>query len=151
LAQRKTILLDDDGLANELLLMTDLYTDEFFSCHAATSDAVVIFPISRIIVDPERFPDDENEIMSTVGMCVIYTKTLSGSLLRISPSSIEREYLLNAYYRPHHKKLYEAVYREVNNTGQSIIIDGHSFPSSALLYELNQKSNRPDFCIGTDS
>ena len=31
-----------------------------------------------------------------------------------------------------------------------LIIDGHSFPSKALTYELNAEAARPDFCLGTD-
>ena len=31
-----------------------------------------------------------------------------------------------------------------------LIIDGQSFPSKALPYEINSEAARPDFCLGTD-
>jgi len=67
--------------------MTDAYTDELFRCDGVTS---VRYPVSRIVVDPERFENDVDEVMSTVGMGVVYTRTcdagdIAGSLL--SPTS----------------------------------------------------------------
>jgi N-formylglutamate deformylase len=34
--------------------------------------------------------------------------------------------------------------------GSCILIDAHSFPSRPLPYELDQRLDRPDICIGTD-
>lgn len=35
--------------------------------------------------------------------------------------------------------------------GQALLIDAHSFPSTPLPYEVDQHSDRPDICIGTDA
>lgn len=35
--------------------------------------------------------------------------------------------------------------------GRCLVLDGHSFPSRPLPYELDQRDARPDVCIGTDS
>ena len=66
--ERHSLLLSDDALQQELLHMTDAYTDELFSLpHAAT----VRYPVSRLVADPERFADDAEEVMTKVGMGVI--------------------------------------------------------------------------------
>lgn len=51
--------------------MTDMYIDELFEYVKASE---IIFPISRLIVDPERFLNDSKEYnMAKIGMGVIYT------------------------------------------------------------------------------
>ena len=53
--------------------MTDHFTDELFAGSSGT--ARVVYPVSRLVVDPERFVDDAQETMVSRGMGVIYTKT----------------------------------------------------------------------------
>jgi N-formylglutamate deformylase len=130
--------------------MTDAYTDELFNDNAIGAHTV-IFPVSRLVLDPERFLNDDQEIMAALGMGVIYTRTSSGQRLRRSPTSEERAALINRYYRPHHRNLADSVSACVQNSGRRVIIDCHSFPSVALPYELDQSAIRPDICIGADS
>lgn len=54
-------MLSDNELSTELLLMTDWFTDELFVLPETT---ILRFPISRLLVDVERFPDDIQEPMS---------------------------------------------------------------------------------------
>jgi N-formylglutamate deformylase len=143
------LLLDDLELQQEMLRMTDAYTDELFNGFAPI-ESVVRFPVSRLIVDPERFEHDADEPMAARGMRVVCEKTALMAPLRASPSPAERDRLLAAYYRPHHAALSQAVDR-ARAIGACLIIDAHSFPSRALPYELDQGADRPDFCIGTDA
>ena len=104
-----TYAVSQNTLAAELLRMTDHFTDELFQLpsEAATS---VVFPVSRLVVDPERFVDDTQEPMSGKGMGVVYTKTSDGQSLRPSGfSNLQRMELLEVYYYPHHRRLSEAV------------------------------------------
>jgi N-formylglutamate amidohydrolase len=78
---RETLLLSDKELSTELLRTTDHYTHELFQCDPYFA-AHIVFPVSRLIVDPERFLDDSMEAMSEVGMGVIYTRTSDGRVLR---------------------------------------------------------------------
>ena len=109
-----------------------------------------MFPVSRLVVDPERFSEDSQEPMSQVGMGVTYTRGSLRQPLREQPTQGNRQELLERYYIPHHKKLTEAVEESLLANGHCLIIDGHSFPALPLPYELEQTAFRPDFCLGTD-
>ena len=54
------LLLTAEKLEHELLAMTDRYTDELFALPADLA-TTVRFPVSRLVVDPERFVDDVRE------------------------------------------------------------------------------------------
>jgi N-formylglutamate amidohydrolase len=146
---RKTILLDDAALNGELLRMTDAYTDELFP-ETPVEAGRVIFPLSRLVCDVERFPLDENEPMVTRGTGVIYTLTSMGDVLRAPPDAAERQSLMDRCYWPHHRTLERLASDVVARSGVCLIVDCHSFPSVALPYELDQTSDRADICVGTD-
>ena len=130
--------------------MTDWFTDELFDVASPRINAVV-FPVSRLVVDPERFELDTQESMSQVGMGVIYVKTSDGKVLRLAPTAEERSRLLNQFYRPHHQELTEKVDQSLTRHGRALVIDCHSFPGRPLQYEFDQSMNRPDICLGTDN
>ena len=144
-------MLDDQALEAELRIMTDAYTDDLFGSHAGDDDSVVTFPVSRLVLDPERFLDNKVETMASIGMGVIYERTSSGDPLRNNPSLEERDALIQGFYVPHHKRLNAATERELDRHGLALILDCHSFPSRPLPYELDQDPDRPDICIGTDA
>ena len=144
---RRSLLLSDRELESELIRLTDSYTDILFDCSQA---AKVIFPVSRLVVDPERFLDDSEEPMDKIGMGVVYTKTSTGRPLRRSLTGPARQELIEQYYHPHHRALTDAVSEALSGHGRCLIIDCHSFPSKAFRYETDL-SPRPDICLGTDS
>jgi N-formylglutamate amidohydrolase len=82
---RRAICLDDAALDSELLRMTDAYTDELFPVTPVEADRV-IFPLSRLVCDVERFPFDEDEPMAKRGMGATYNRTAMGDVLR-APSN----------------------------------------------------------------
>jgi len=78
-------VLDDDALGAELSAMTDAHTDRLAG---RTSDSLgsrrpwsFVNGLSRLVVDPERFPD-AREAMNRVGMGAVYTRTSTGARLR---------------------------------------------------------------------
>lgn len=144
---RGQFVLSDEELELELLLMTDAYTDELFSLPGAT---VVRAAVSRLVVDVERFEDDEKEPMSKVGMGKVTARTSSGLPLKRPLSGQEIQGLVDAYYRPHHQALESAVEEELQRKGRALIVDCHSFPSRPLPCDQDQREPRPDACIGTD-
>jgi N-formylglutamate deformylase len=146
---RRTFVLSDPALEQELLRLTDRYTDELFSLNPLTAISVV-FGVSRFVVDPERFTDDALEPMAARGMGAVYTATTDGARLRASLSPPERAELLARFYRPHHAALEAATQTVLDAHGRCLILDGHSFPNDPLPCDLDQDRPRPEICIGTD-
>jgi N-formylglutamate deformylase len=138
---------DAHEIQNELIKLTDWYTDELF---CSETNNMVIAPFSRIFCDVERFEnDDDDEIMSKVGMGVLYESCDDGSLLRkVSPALRLR--IIRDYYWKHHNALLEEVNKQLINVGSCLIIDCHSYPSTPLIRDIDQTSTRPDFNIGID-
>ena len=146
---REQFVLSDSELADELLCMTDHATARLFGLDVR-DPAVVRAPVSRLVVDVERFPDDADEPMAARGMGVIYRSTSHGRPLRRPISARERLSLLDDWYWPHHRRLEAAVDEALRRNGRCLLIDCHSFPSSPLPYEPDQNPVRPEICLGTD-
>jgi len=146
---RSSIALSDKELQQELLTMTDHFTDELFRVSENLAKAVT-FPVSRLVVDPERFVNDRDEPMAAKGMGVIYTLTSSRQPLRKAPSMQERDELLSTYYFPHHLRLTQAVDASLAMHDRCLIVDAHSFPAKPLPHEPDQDPDRCEICIGTD-
>ena len=135
-------LLGQEELAYEVDAMTDHNTDRLFDLPGAHR---CVFPVSRLVIDPERFIDDP---MESVGMGVVYMRTAEGEALR-DISDMDRSALIDTYYHPHHNALTRMVDDCLEQHNQCLIIDCHSFPAQPLPYESDL--NRPDICIGTDT
>jgi len=144
---RPGLSLGDGELHQELLAMTDWFTDELFVLPGTDR---IVFPVSRLAVDPERFLDDSMEIMAEQGMGVVYTRTSQGRELRPEPSRESRLDLIERFYVPHHVALTRAVDDLLDTNPWCLVIDCHSFPSRPLPHEPDQGPDRPEICLGTD-
>ncbi len=147
---RKSFVLTSEELDQELVRMTDAYTDELFSA-GPTHCVTMINRLSRLVMDPERFCDDDEEVMASKGMGAIYTKTSFGTDLKHKIDEAEKSTLIDQFYRPYHARLVKEASQMLEQFKLCLVVDGHSFPSKPLPYELNQSTNRPDICIGTDA
>jgi N-formylglutamate deformylase len=148
---RPHLLLDDAALAAELAALTDHHTDVLASAAAERAQvrpAVLVNRVSRFVVDPERFPDEREE-MAAVGMAAVYTHGTRGQRIRVDDPA-HRDALLAAYYRPWAEAVHGAVEDRVAATGRAVLLDVHSYPSRALPYELHAHRARPHVCLGTD-
>jgi N-formylglutamate deformylase len=146
---RSSIALSEKELQHELLTMTDHFTDELFRVSEKLAKTVK-FPVSRLVVDPERFVNDRDEPMAAKGMGVIYTLASSRQQLRKALSMQERDELLSMYYFPHHLRLAKEVDAALAMHDRCLIVDAHSFPSRPLPHEADQHPDRCDICVGTD-
>lgn len=147
---RDQFLLSESALQEEILRMTDMHTLELYTS-GVYAEHIVEATVSRLVVDVERFADDEKEAMASRGMGVIYTTTTTLKPLRRDVSNDERNALLEKWYFPHHRQLSSEVRGCVAGYGRALIIDCHSFSSRPLLYEQDQRPERAEICIGTDS
>ena len=148
---RQQITLSDAELSEELIKMTDHLTLRLFASGIPAAQ-VVRTPVSRLVVDVERFPEDHVEPMAERGMGAVYRVTSGLTPLRHRPVDGEREALMRDYYHPHHARLEAAVSAAIDLHGRCLVLDCHSFPSQALPYEFaDARAKRPDICIGTDT
>lgn len=146
---RDQFVIDPEELDEEVDRLTDHETDRIFT--KAFPDATAcVFPVSRFVVDPERFVDDSKEPMAASGMGVVYTHGTRRQPIRRGLTHDERRSLLREYYRPHHEALTQAVQRCLDRHDKCLVLDCHSFPSKALPCEHFQDARRPEFCLGTD-
>jgi len=147
---RGGIVLDDAALEAELDHITDSHTAELAARAAglcSTAPWRFVNGLSRLVVDPERFPDDREEMLAA-GMGAVYTRTTHGEPLRLPGE--DPEPLLGRWFHPYARAITEAVDDRLAATGRAVVIDVHSYPSVALPYELHGTGPRPPVCLGTD-
>lgn len=147
---RAGIVLDDPALERELDHITDAHTAEIAAEAAALAGLTpwrFVNRLSRLVVDPERFPDEREEMLA-VGMGAVYTRTTHKEVLREGDGRPGP--LIERYFRPYAQAMSEAVADRLAATGRAVIIDVHSYPTRALPYELHGSGPRPPVCLGTD-
>lgn len=148
---REHLLLDDGALATELGRMTDARTDVLA---LAAAGSVPVKPwlfvnrLSRLVVDPERFPDEREE-MNAVGMGAVYTRTSQRAPLRPDDPA-HAAALIDAYFHPYAAALAALVDGRLAATGGAVIVDVHSYPREPLPYERHAGGPRPPICLGSD-
>jgi N-formylglutamate amidohydrolase len=148
---RPHLLLDDGALAAELAALTDHHTDVLAleaARRARVRPSALVNQVSRFVVDPERFPDEREE-MAAVGMAAVYVRGTRGQAIR-ADDPVHREALLAAYYRPWASAVQAAVEERLAATGRAVLLDVHSYPARAMPYELHGDGPRPAVCLGTD-
>jgi N-formylglutamate amidohydrolase len=147
---RRSLVLDDAALGLELDRITDAYTAEIAARAAASVPLThwqFVNRLSRLVVDPERFPDEREE-MRAVGMGAVYTHTTHRERLR-APETDEQP-LIDAYFHPYAAAMTRAVDRRLAAAGRAVVIDVHSYPAEPLPYELHGQGPRPPVCLGAD-
>jgi N-formylglutamate deformylase len=144
---RAELLLSDEELAGELARLTDHRTDVLAAGTAALGATRVVNRRSRLVVDPERFPDDR-EAMAAVGMAAVYTHGSLRQQIR-TPDPARDARLLARYLDPYAAVVERTVAGLLDRHGRCTIVDLHSYPSVRLPYELHD-GPRPALCVGTD-
>lgn len=147
---RRGIHLSDPALARELDHITDSHTAEIAAAAAAGSARTpwqFVNGLSRLVIDPERFPDEREEMLA-VGMGAVYTHSTHRERLRREGFDVRP--LIDRYFHPYADAMTRAVEDRLEATGRAVIIDVHSYPTEPLPYELHGDGSRPPICLGTD-
>ena len=143
---RAHLLSADAELAAEVAALTDHRTDALALAaaeRAAVRPWVLVNPVSRFVVDVERFPDEREE-MTAVGMGAVYTRGTRGQRIRRDDPAHAEE-LLDAYFRPWGRAVTALL-----DAGAAVLLDVHSYPRDPLPYERHANGPRPQVCLGTD-
>ena len=146
---RADLMLTDQELADELDEATDTATDEIALAaltHVRLRPTLVINHLSRLVIDPERFPDGDPA--EAFGRGAVYTRTCSGAPLRAEPYPRRAE-LIEAYFRPYAPAVTAAAEGRLEVCGRAVVIDLHSYPEKPSAFE-DSSAPRPPLCIGTD-
>ncbi len=147
-AVRDQFVQDPEELWREVVTVTDWYTDELFGLPGI---AKVQTPINRVVLDLERFVDDEQEEQAAVGQGVIYSHDSRGEQLRRVLSDEEHQSLLDDYYHPWHLKLEMDIEQQLGCWGHCLQLDCHSFPDEAFENRAPYEVTPPDICLGVHS
>ncbi len=134
--------LSGRALEDEARTSADLHTDLLAQVIWPTA-TIVAAPVSRIVVDVERYADDEHEVMAQRGRGMVYSHSHDGTRMRCGLSDDERHRLKDTWYNPHWDRLRRAA-------AGAMLIDLHSYPVDPWSVELNQDGERPEIDLGTD-
>ena len=145
---RTQFVVDQSVLWEEILTVTDWYTDELFGMPGV---ARIQTPTSRVVVDTERYLDDAHEPRASVGQGVIYSHDSRRRAIRRALSPDERRSLLDNYYQPWHLKLALDVDQQLSRWGHCLLLDCHSFPNKAFENQEPYSQAAPDVCLGVHS
>lgn len=149
---RARLLIDDAELAAELAALTDHDTDKIAAVaadRARVQPFQLLNPMSRFVVDPERFPDEREEMLA-VGMGAVYTHGTRRQRIRADDAE-HAAALLAAFYEPWGRAVRAAVDDRLSATGRAVLIDVHSYTTDPLPHELHADGPRPAICLGTDA
>ncbi len=142
------LMLTRHQLRVELSAMTDRHTEKLAKPALAAGATLFVNRFSRLVVDPERFEDDEREPAARHGLGAVYTRTHDGRPLRYPDfDDAQRRGLMDRFYHPYHQALTELVGGMLDEFGHAFIIDLHSFPARPLPFE-DPDLARPSVCLG---
>jgi N-formylglutamate deformylase len=148
---RTDILLNDKELEDELNEITDTATD-LIAIEAAKSSRIrpwlFVNQLSRLVIDPERFPDNREE-MNSLGLAAVYLQTSQGRNLRGADFRRD-DRLMNQFFYPYAKGIEDLISLRLQALNEVTILDIHSYRTQIHPNGLNQTRRRPEICIGTN-
>lgn len=135
--------------ASELSLLVDFMTDKDVDkiWNFVPDENKQVATVSRLIVDTERYRNDEDEAMSLKGMGLYYTHTPDGKQFRARTDDTYTRCL--DIYDEYHSSLEAKVTRCLAEHKKCVVLDCHSFHDK-MEYTGFHSSSFPDVCIGVN-
>lgn len=142
----------NDGTINKIMFpkvqadalqCADLYTDVLFDYDNAEK---IICPVSRMLVDVERYLDKEEETMASFNRGVFYKVLNDGKTVYRVNTNID---LLDIYTQ-YHKRLKKTIEFIKKENREPFIVDCHSFNEEPFEFDLckNKEDRDVDICFG---
>lgn len=135
-------LISEEKLNKFSELMVDKNIDSMFSFVSGNNK--VSSEISRIVVDLERYIDDNLEPMAQLGMGMFYLKDDKDNTIRNKGKTYKKSLEL---YNDYHLRLESLVKNSLLENKRCYILDCHSFHDD-LAYTNFSISDFPDVCLG---
>lgn len=139
------IIISDEELALLVDFMTDKDIDKLWNFVPGENKQVAT--VSRLVVDTERYRNDDDEVMSSKGMGLYYTHTPDGQQFRIRSEDAYSKCL--SIYDEYHLSLERKVTKCLTEHSKCVILDCHSFHDD-MNYTGYDPSTFPDVCVGVN-
>jgi N-formylglutamate amidohydrolase len=146
-----TRLVDFQRTQQTILSLADSRADVVGEAIASRAMGQLIgTDVSRVYCDIERYPDEREE-MNAVGMGVVYTKDENGEPVYRpgqEPDGLEIRDRMSEVYWPYHAMLTHVAQRMLDQFGQCVLLDVHTYSEKPWPYELHADDGRPEICLG---
>jgi len=137
------IILDEYELRRELYYNTDWFLTSLIS-DDMPNNMVKISEVSRLFVDVEKLPDEEEEDFK-YGRGMVYIKTFEGNILR----EIGKTPIQDNYYWKHQKSMINYISFSESLFDKTYVIDLHSFDEYYVSF-FSDETDFPDICLGVN-
>ncbi len=136
----------------------DLYVDELYADAPSRGASLLSAKLSRYVVDLNRGPDDVDAATvpehpaprASQPRGVVWRMGTDGRPVLERPLTMdELDARLDAYYRPYHARLTQAIDEARARFGQAVVIAGHSMPSVGRSVRGGPGIPRADIVPGT--
>ena len=141
----KDIIIPAPELSSLVDFMTDKDVDEIWGFVPDENKQVAT--VSRLVIDTERYRNDDEEARSLQCMGLYYTHTPDGKQFR---TRLEDTYVkCLGIYDEYHSSLEVKVTKCLDEHGKCILLDCHSFHDD-MNYTGFHPSSFPDVCVGVN-
>lgn len=144
--ERSGILLNDENLQTELDRTTDTVANYLLGGIQYVPVLDIVVPVSSLVCDVTKQENIMTESMEVIGRGAVPYNCSQGKLREYS--EIDRERILNTYYRPWHQQLAEAIDESIRLQGNAVLVEVRTFNNYSI--SSISKEIGSSICIGVN-